>query len=341
MTRVCSDRGVPRATASCLRTSRGESPSAGSSSRGSRAGWSRERCPLFWAALSGAATSRCPPSSLRLPHLAGQVSDILFIGDGYPSLSREVPEADVFILLVSGLSVGSSSDGLPLQMLADFVGGRLGGEDELALASKVVRVIVCGDSLASPEITRRTYGKENGDGLRRKLESSTNFKQVSLTKQSGHSFSRGQLELLLSDILNSCPVDLMPGPSDPATFALPQQVNSRHSSTLSKAAQPFHNCLLPNAHRFSTLKATTNPHEVRVGGRLLLGTAGQPVQDILRQIIVEGVDDVALEALAKTLVWGHICPTAPDTLPSVPLSDDPFIIERESAPDIFFAGNQV
>ena len=84
----------------------------------------------------------------------------------------------MYVLLVSGLRVGSSSDGLPLQLLADFVGGRLGGEDELALAGKVVRVVICGDSLAAPEITRRNYGKENSEGLRKRLESTTNFKQV-------------------------------------------------------------------------------------------------------------------------------------------------------------------
>lgn len=91
----------------------------------------------------------------------------------------------MYVLLVSGLRVGSSSDGLPLQMLADFIGGRLGGEDELSLASKVARVVICGDSLASPEITRRNYGKENGEGLRKRLESTTNFKQVWFTSLRG------------------------------------------------------------------------------------------------------------------------------------------------------------
>ena len=110
---------------------------------------------------------------------------------------------------------------------------------------------------------------------------------------------------------------------------------------MSLFSQPFHNCLLPNSHRFSTLKATTNPHEVEVAARLLLGTSGQPVQDILRQILLDDSENAALEALSKTLLWGHICPTAPDTLSSVPLAEDLFVIARERPPDIFFAGNQV
>jgi hypothetical protein len=49
-----------------------------------------------------------------------------------------------------------------------------------------------------------------------------------------------------------------------------------------------------------------------------------------------------LQLLKKTLEWGHISPTTPDTLPSYPFADrDPYILHTENMPDIFFAGNQV
>ena len=42
----------------------------------------------------------------------------------------------------------------------------------------------------------------------------------------------------------------------------------------------------------------------------VLGTSGQPVEDIYRY---SSLDD-SLDILDKTLTWGHIAPTAPDTL---------------------------
>ena len=42
----------------------------------------------------------------------------------------------------------------------------------------------------------------------------------------------------------------------------------------------------------------------------ILGTAGQPVEDIYRYSEME--DRLAM--LENTLVWGHTAPTAPDTL---------------------------
>jgi DNA polymerase II small subunit/DNA polymerase delta subunit B len=48
-----------------------------------------------------------------------------------------------------------------------------------------------------------------------------------------------------------------------------------------------------------------------------------------------------LDILKKTLEWGHICPTAPDTIPSYPFADrDPYILTKENMPNILFSGNQ-
>lgn len=50
----------------------------------------------------------------------------------------------------------------------------------------------------------------------------------------------------------------------------------------------------------------------------------------------------ALDALRKTLIWGHLCPTAPDTLSCHPFTDeDPFIIDKDHLPKIMFTGGQV
>jgi len=59
------------------------------------------------------------------------------------------------------------------------------------------------------------------------------------------------------------------------------------------------------------------------------------VADVLRYS--EGDD--ALDALGRLLEWGHLVPTAPDTLAAYPFADnDPFVLR--AAPHVLFAGNQ-
>ena len=49
--------------------------------------------------------------------------------------------------------------------------------------------------------------------------------------------------------------------------------------------------------------------------------------------------DDPLTSLERLLTWGHLCPTAPDTLTCYPYYDrDPFVIDQ--CPDLLFAGNQ-
>lgn len=79
----------------------------------------------------------------------------------------------------------------------------------------------------------------------------------------------------------------------------------------------------------------TNPHEFEVDSISFLGTSGQNIDDIYKY----SVEENRLTLLHKVLEWGHLVPTAPDTLTCYPLSDsDPFILE--SAPHVFFVGNQ-
>ena len=79
----------------------------------------------------------------------------------------------------------------------------------------------------------------------------------------------------------------------------------------------------------------TNPHEFEVDGISFLGTSGQNIDDIYKY----SVEENRLMLLQRVLEWGHLVPTAPDTLTCYPLSEsDPFILE--SAPHVFFVGNQ-
>lgn len=79
----------------------------------------------------------------------------------------------------------------------------------------------------------------------------------------------------------------------------------------------------------------TNPYEAVIGGVRILGTSGQNIQDISKFSTFED----GLDILEHNMIWGHIAPTAPDTLGCYPYYEkDPFILEK--CPHVYFVGNQ-
>ena len=248
-----------------------------------------------------------------------------------------------FVLFVSGLSLGggNAKTTLALQMLADFLAGRLGSNDDAQLASRVTRVIVCGNSVVSTEVLQA--GSVSKDAPSWVANSKANAAKLA---QENIAPIR-EFDALLAQALSSVPVDLMPGSDDPSSLTLPQQ--------------PLHPCLLPQSSRYSSLSLVTNPNESRVGGLLLLGHSGAPVADIVRQTLLvpstsgtemavdgagegEGSKDAAgrhfLQVLHNTLRWGHLAPTGPDSLPFYPfVESDPFVLNPAAMPHVLFAGN--
>jgi len=226
-----------------------------------------------------------------------------------PAGAASVPPAsapdDVYLALASGLQVGAPGvDPLAATLLVEWLSGALGGRGEVTLASRVARVVLAGDLLcALPHVNGHLDAKA----------------------ASRHAGPLREADVLLTQLAAALPVDLMPGRNDPSNAALPQQ--------------PLHACLLPQASRYATLARVTNPHEFELGageGALrVLGTSGQNVDDLYRCTTLE--DRLAL--LAATLEWGHLAPSAPDTLACYPFYDrDPFQIR--DAPHLLFAGNQ-
>jgi DNA polymerase delta subunit 2 len=82
--------------------------------------------------------------------------------------------------------------------------------------------------------------------------------------------------------------------------------------------------------------STTNPWIGNIGGRIIAGSCGGPITDIMK---VAGLSQKSpLEWLERTLVWRHYAPTAPDTFPVHPFfRNDPFVMKEW--PDIYFVGN--
>ncbi|KAH9565765.1 hypothetical protein CY35_04G094700 [Sphagnum magellanicum] len=227
-----------------------------------------------------------------------------------PGLPPQIPlpsavssDEEKFVVFASGLKIGGeSTNPLELQLLLDHLTGHLGEEEEQSLSSQIVRVVIAGGS-----VDLQT-SLSNGQPLSGKEQT----KLVEPIRE---------LDLALTQLAAAMPVDIMPGPNDPANYSLPQQ--------------PLHRCLFPGASLYNTFVSATNPHQFELDGALFLGTSGQNIEDLEKYSEAEE----RLDFMERTLVWRHLAPTAPDTLGCYPFTDrDPFIVEM--CPHVYFCGNQ-
>ncbi|XP_019716727.1 DNA polymerase delta subunit 2 isoform X1 [Hippocampus comes] len=220
---------------------------------------------------------------------------------------RPALDSDRFVLLVSGLGLGSShaDSMLGLQLLVDMVTGQLGDQGEQSGAATISRVLMAGNLLSQ--------STQDKDG-------STKAKYLTKKTQAGSVEAIRLLDELLFQLVTSVPVDVMPGQYDPTNYTLPQQ--------------PLHRCMFPLSSVYPTLQLASNPYQATVDGVKFLGTSGQNVSDIVRYSSMNS----HLEILEETLRLRHLAPTAPDTLGCYPFyMKDPFILEE--CPHVYFSGN--
>ncbi|KAL3846196.1 hypothetical protein ACJIZ3_003599 [Penstemon smallii] len=201
---------------------------------------------------------------------------------------------------------------------------------EQGIAAQIVQVVVVGNSVENPR------GLFNGQNLGTKDQSKLSepikeldilLSQVIIFHTIIYFIKMTLMAITTFNILidlqiaASIPLDIMPGTSDPANFALPQQ--------------PLHRCLFPGSSAYNTFRSCTNPHSFELDNVKFLGTSGQNIDDL------EKYSDAKdkLEFVERTLKWRHIAPTAPNTLGCYPFTDrDPFFLE--TCPHVYFVGNQ-
>lgn len=217
------------------------------------------------------------------------------------------PDADKFLLLVSGLGLGGGNADclLGMQLLIDMVTGQLGDEGEQSSAAQISHVILAGNLLSPATQSRDSLNKA------KYLTKKTQAASVDAIKL---------LDEILVQLSASVTVDVMPGEFDPTNYTYPQQ--------------PLHHCMFPLASVYPTLQLVTNPYQADIDGVRFLGTSGQNVSDIFKYSSME----YHLDILEWTLRAGHLTPTAPDTLGCYPFYlEDPFIIKE--CPHVYFCGN--
>ncbi|KAI0684263.1 DNA polymerase alpha/epsilon subunit B-domain-containing protein [Cytidiella melzeri] len=263
--------------------------------------------------------------------------------------------SDEWLAVVSGLDIGAPSypDG-QLQMLAEYLTGESGGLDEQLGASRISRLIIAGNSLATMSTSTEDVDKKS----RRYGQEASTFSPHPIRNLSDY----------LTDIARSMPIHLLPGPSDPTGTLLPQQPLPRAMfgavasySSFSCETNPTYlyvsaSCTRsedehpspPSTGKPSGSKTTTsttkpifNPTATLGSGvayeRSILAHSGQPMDDMFRYLPSPPVSRLSIAE--KTLKWRHFAPTAPDTLWCHPfLRHEPFVIQE--TPDIYIIGNQ-
>jgi DNA polymerase delta subunit 2 len=228
------------------------------------------------------------------------------------------------LAIVSGLEItGTDDDDLSLDLLLEYLTGEAGGPSDQKSASAITRLIIAGDSLshASPILSREAFAERKSKKHAYGYDASTY-----------NASPAERLDAFLADILPTLPITLLPGASDPANVALPQQ--------------PLHAALFPQSRLYASppaqatstlhgLDSVTNPWTGDVEGQRVLATGGQTVADLLKYVAGVG----ALEVMEMMLRWRCIAPTAPDTLWCYPFQDHDPLLLRE-CPHLYIAGCQ-
>ncbi|XP_054000613.1 DNA polymerase delta subunit 2-like [Hylaeus anthracinus] len=204
------------------------------------------------------------------------------------------------LVIVSGLDLSKSLQNLGTCLFVEWLCGMVGNSEEQNNSTSIIRLVVAGNTIKSNDTVHSaadTLAKEIGEVTR-------------------------SADTFLSNLAKSCSVTLMPGEYDPTNAMLPQR--------------PLHPCLLPKSSRLKNFKSTANPWIGKVEERIVIGTSGQPIDDIIKATGETNISPI--EWLEKTLLWRHICPTAPDTLLACPYHENDLFIMKE-CPDIYFVGN--
>lgn len=219
------------------------------------------------------------------------------------------------VAFVSGLSFGSDDlDGrlkLARNMLVNFIQGKLVHDEKLDnLVKRINRLIIAGNVICSPENAELV---EKGSFL--KLDLNQRVYKMLLQNYN-------EADKYMTLLSHSVKVDLMPGAEDNSCSFFPQT--------------PLSNILFQQSTEKDGLNLVTNPYRFFYEDLFYIGTSGQNIENIQKY---SRISNNPIDLMEKTLEWGHLAPSAPDTLRTYPYSDrDPLIMTDMS--NIYFSGNQ-
>ena len=200
------------------------------------------------------------------------------------------------LAIVSGLAIsGDEADSLSLDLFMEYLLGEACGTSTQRDVGKISRLIIAGNSIVEGNVL----------AFQEEIADKKASKKYGYDSAAYNPAPTTHLDLFLASILPSIPITLLPGESDPANISLPQQ--------------PVHPAIFPRSRAYTAVpgsgepgwfECVTNPWEGDIDGWRIMGTGGQPIDDVFKY--VEG--DERLEMMENLLRWRCVAPTAPDTL---------------------------
>jgi DNA polymerase delta subunit 2 len=236
-----------------------------------------------------------------------------------PSRNDLFEGSNKLIAFISGLQFGMDKDNyvdigkgkiLRNLLLETFQGTLNNINFKINLFKRIENVVICGNIIYSPEETDQV---EKGSYL--KTELNNRIYRIILQNYT-------EADNYIASLCNCVNVHLMPGYNDNSCSFFPQSAIS--------------SILFPNSSLYDSFNLVTNPYKFKLDNKLYIGTSGQNIDNIKKYT---SISNSSVDILEKTLEWGHIAPSAPDTLRTFPFTEtDPMLLKE--TPDIYFAGNQ-
>ena len=155
-----------------------------------------------------------------------EVEDIVYPNlEGKDPLSgNEKNDSDEFIVLMSGLGLGTDNDPMPLELALSWLVGEAGEMSDQEKNSKIERIVIAGNSLSESTRDRDAMSKA---------------KYLTKDRDASSLAAVCRLDDILLQLSTSVNVDLMPGANDPTNQLMPQQ--------------PLHHCLFPRKYHYCFL----------------------------------------------------------------------------------------
>ncbi|KRX01172.1 hypothetical protein PPERSA_08273 [Pseudocohnilembus persalinus] len=219
---------------------------------------------------------------------------------------------DQFVAFVSGINFCETNQFFPFLMLKNFLFGNDLNPKLTEFSKRIQKLVITGNLIKEPEnLEEVTEGAYKIDEEYTKL-----YQHISNTMN--------YLDSQLAELLEYIPIDIMPGPNDPSNQLYPQQ--------------QLNKCYFPKSYKYAGLNSLSNPCHIECNDVQMIGTGGQNIQD-LKQYSNLGRDGDDLQIIENNILWGHLAPTAPDSLNCYPFTKEKDVFVLEQIPHVYFVGN--
>jgi len=232
------------------------------------------------------------------------------------------------MILVSGFNFGledhSGQLALARKLFLNFIQGNLSfclndSNNISTLNSKIKKLIILGNLIFPPEDSDLV---EKGSYLKQKLNNRV-YKQILQNYD--------EADLFLSYLSNAIATYLMPGENDISSSYFPQPRLCEFLFLHSKKCME------------KTLHNKSNPFYFSMKNFSFLFSSGQNIDNIRRFSKINENENIeknsSIKIMEKTLDWGHLCPSAPDTLRTWSVKDEDPILLKD-IPNVYVVGNQ-